>query len=151
MNKTVVIVGALLLIAFGAIVAFRFSGSGGSLTWGDTNVKCLPNGHQNLAQHYHPILSITVDGEKEGVPSNVGVSTACLSEAHTHDSTGVLHFESADANATFTVADFFAVWGESLEREGYTLTATINGEEVADVSTTVLSDGDQVALNYTSI
>lgn len=118
-------------------------------TWEDTGIACI-SGHQNLALHIHPILTITVDGEQEPIPANLGVSPDCMAELHTHDSTGQIHVESVVAGKTHTLRDFLAVWDKEIEREGYTLHATVNGEPVEDPVMLTLRDHDQILLSYAS-
>lgn len=111
-------------------------------------VECLPNGHVNLALHIHPSLAITVDGRNEIVPGNVGVVSTCMAEMHTHEADGVIHLESVEPGKTFTLGQFFAVWGKPMVREGYALTATADGEPVADPAGLVLRDGQRILLEY---
>lgn len=120
------------------------------LAWAGTNVACLPFGHQNLAQHFHPKLGITVDGENEIVPRNTGIDDACMSEVHTHDSSGSIHIESVSPSRTFTLLDYFAVRGESIEREGYRYQVFVNGEPI-DPADYELKDLDAVEVQYVSI
>lgn len=116
--------------------------------WPGTDVPCLPHGHQNLALHIHPTLQLFVQGEEVPVGANIGISRTCMAEVHTHEADGMLHIESTDRNATYTIVDFFKVLGEELERDGFTLTATVNGEEVEDIETYILRDHDAVVLSY---
>lgn len=118
-----------------------------------TNVACLPNGHQQLALHIHPVLSITVDGAPEEIPANIGITQACMAEIHTHDATGVVHVETATADriSHLSFADFFAVWGKPVAREGYTLVATVNGAVVESLSEVPLRDGDAIHMAYTRV
>lgn len=118
--------------------------------WGETEVRCLPNGHENLALHIHPSLRITVGGVAEAVPANIGIMGNCMAEVHTHDSSGQIHIETTDASREFVLKDFFAVWDMSLVREGYVLTASLNGEEVTNPEGIVLRDHDSIELVYTT-
>jgi hypothetical protein len=117
--------------------------------WNNTSVACLPYGHQSIALHIHPKLTITVDGVSEAIPPNIGVSQSCMSEIHTHESDGTIHIESMRAGRTMTLADFYSVWGQSLERSGYTHVVTINGEVLSDIAGRSLKDGDAVVVAYT--
>ncbi len=118
-----------------------------------TNVACLPNGHQQLAIHIHPELTITVDGENEVIPANVGIVGTCMAELHTHDTTGTIHVETATQErfAQIAFADFFDVWGRSVEREGYELEIRYDGEVVESITDVPLEDHGQIELIYTSI
>ncbi len=65
--------------------------------------------------HIHQHLLILDHGRSVPIPSNVGrpASGECLYWLHTHTPDGVIHIESP-ANRTFTLRDFFAIWGQPL-------------------------------------
>src|SRR5262245_14575940 len=63
-----------------------------------------------LALHLHPHLTILVNGSPVTVPAGIGIKAAGDLPLHTHDASGTIHVESPGAR-TFTLADFFAVWG----------------------------------------
>jgi len=127
-------------------------GNGGLVFVGDTNVACLPNGHQQLAVHIHPVLSISVDGTPETIPANIGITQNCMAELHTHDATGTIHVETATTNrlSELSFADFFAVWGMPIERAGYDVAIQVNGASVASVDEVGFHDGDRVEFVYTT-
>jgi len=69
--------------------------------------------------HVHSHLSIFLNGEALAVPGDVGIvqtgaGTECFYSLHTHDKSGKLHVEAAAAG-TFTLGQFFAIWGEPLD------------------------------------
>ncbi len=153
MKKNPVIIGGVLVVVLGGLlfVTASMQQAEGLVFVGDTNVACLPNGHQQLAVHIHPVLSITVDGVPETIPANVGVTQTCMAELHTHDATGVIHVETATADRVgqLSFEDFFAVWGAPVVREGYSMVVTVNGEAVESLAEIPLRDGDQVQVAYT--
>lgn len=151
-NKTGIIILILIIIAAGLFLIQRVVTPGAGAYWEDTNIACLTLGHQNLGQHFHPTLKIVVDDTEETIPANVGIRGNCMAEAHTHDATGAIHFESVAPNKQFTLADFFAVWGRDIEQKGYILRATLNGEEVTteELYSQSLADHDNILLTYTS-
>jgi len=65
--------------------------------------------------HIHQHLLILDHGNAVPVPDNVGrpLSGECLYWLHTHTPDGVIHIESP-ANRTFTLGDFFQIWGQPL-------------------------------------
>ncbi len=65
--------------------------------------------------HTHQHLAIFDHGKLLPVPQNVGQPSArrCLYWLHTHTPDGVIHVE-APLDRAFTLADFFAIWGEPL-------------------------------------
>ncbi len=151
-TKTPYIIGGVAVVALGLIIWGSASSgkSGIPLVWKDTNIPCLPGGHTNVAQHIHQMLSISVDGVPEAIPGHLGDISSCMAEVHTHDATGKIHVETVSLDTHHTLADFFAVWGTSIERDGYTLSATINGTPAADPASHVLADDDVINLVYTA-
>jgi hypothetical protein len=63
--------------------------------------------------HAHAHLNIRIDGQLYLPPANVGILPTCLYWLHTHQGQGVIHIE-APARTTFTLGQFFDVWGQSL-------------------------------------
>jgi hypothetical protein len=66
-------------------------------------------------------LSIYQDGRLLTLPGNVGVveptmaaPTGCAYPLHTVDSSGKIHMD-ATTNASYTLGQFFAIWGETLD------------------------------------
>jgi len=83
---------------------------------GPHHVGC--NVTEQFVEHWHPHLTIEHDGVPVTIPAQIGfVQTAgvtlCLYWLHTHDESGIIHVESPRAQV-FTLADFFAVWGQPL-------------------------------------
>src|SRR5882672_619347 len=54
-------------------------------------------GNEQLAVHYHVHLDVLVDGQPITVPQGIGIDNTAqkISPLHTHDTTGVIHIESA--------------------------------------------------------
>lgn len=65
--------------------------------------------------HIHQHLVIFDHGKQVPVPDNVGrpLMKQCLYWVHTHTKDGVIHIESPTTR-TFTLADFFTIWGQPL-------------------------------------
>jgi hypothetical protein len=65
--------------------------------------------------HFHVHLDLFVDGHRVTVPAGIGIAPEGLffSPVHTHDATGIVHIESAQARP-FTLGEFFGVWGVPL-------------------------------------
>lgn len=90
----------------------------GQTTWADGSGTGAPidgvNCRTILASHTHSLLSIYRDGVRLAVPALLGLSK-CTYEIHTHDRSGVVHVEPS-VTRTFTLGQFFAVWGQPLSR-----------------------------------
>jgi hypothetical protein len=90
-------------------------------------VRCDPI--EGAVSHIHAHLALRWDGTEFPIPPDVGIRGSCLYWLHTHASAGILHVE-APVRQTFTLGDFFAVWGLPLD-----------GTHVAD---RVVGAGEQV-------
>jgi hypothetical protein len=106
--------------------------------------------------HIHPYLEIMVNGRRQEIPANTGVTLGCMSALHTHDSTGKIHVESPERR-DFTLGDFFAVWNKPFSKDqilDYTvdgthvLTVTVNGKAIDTYENTILRDEDTIVISY---
>jgi hypothetical protein len=68
---------------------------------------------EGFATHTHTQLEVVVDGKKKQVPAYIGIdtSTGKIAALHTHDTSGLVHLESAKEHDTFTLEQFLTVWG----------------------------------------
>lgn len=101
----------------------------------------------DLVQHIHPELKIFVDGVEEKVPANTGLGLQHR-VLHTHEEDGVIHVESQDTRE-YTLGDFMSVWGKTIEREGYTVTMTVDGRPSTEFGNLKFKDGQKIVLTYT--
>ncbi len=113
-----------------------------------------------VGQHLHAHLDVIVDGEPVPVPANLGISAASgqMSELHTHDPNGVIHVETSNATARYTLGQLFNEWDVRLDQasvgglsagEGKTLSAYVNGEKVeGNPAAIALQDQAQIALVF---
>jgi len=69
--------------------------------------------------HIHQHLVIFDHGKQVSIPNNVGrpLMKQCLYWVHTHTPDGVIHIESPTTR-TFTLGDFFTIWGQPLSPTG---------------------------------
>jgi len=89
-------------------------------------IQCQTN--EQALFHIHAHLAIFVNGQEKQVPLGIGipdpqvqqsqagpfaVSGSCFYWLHTHATDGIIHIE-APAQRTFTLGDFYDVWGQSL-------------------------------------
>jgi hypothetical protein len=67
--------------------------------------------------HIHQHLVLLDHGKPVPIPPDAGQVPArsCLYWIHTHTPDGIIHIESPQSR-TFTLADFFAIWGQPLSR-----------------------------------
>jgi hypothetical protein len=67
--------------------------------------------------HIHQHLVIFDHGKQVDIPANVGqpAGRRCIYWVHTHTPDGIIHIE-APKDRSFTLGDFFSVWGVPLSR-----------------------------------
>ena len=68
--------------------------------------------------HIHQHLAIFDHGKPVLIPQYIGIPEAarCIYWLHTHTPDGIIHIE-APKDRSFTLGDFFSVWGEPLDRK----------------------------------
>jgi hypothetical protein len=127
-------------------------------------IACAPS--EQLLFHIHSRLTIFVNGHSENVPAGVGfadpqveqtakgpivASGACVAWLHTHTTDGIIHVESP-IQRTFTLGNFFDVWGQQLSKTQVgpatgTVTAIVNGRTwIGDPQAIPLNEHSQIQL-----
>ncbi len=141
----------LAVFAVGAVAAQNVDAPGAS----GPNIPC--DRMESVLFHHHAHLAIYVYGSAQEVPRGIGIGQpwetvpgsdgpvitggSCFSWLHTHSTNGILHVE-APIPRTFTLGDFFAVWGQPL---GTSQAAWAAGPVVAYVDG-IRVDGDPSAI-----
>src|ERR1700686_3711674 len=103
---------------------------------------------EKLAFHIHAHLAIFVNGKQKQVPFGIGIAPplrgqnfaagpfvtqgSCFAWMHTHTADGIIH-EEGPVKETFTLGQFFAIWGIKLSTTQAgpahgTVTALVNGK-----------------------
>jgi hypothetical protein len=72
-------------------------------------------GQEGTVLHIHQHLDVYLNGKKVQVPALIGIDTSAgfLTELHTHDTSGVVHVESA-TKRSYILGQFFGEWGVKL-------------------------------------
>ena len=118
-----------------------------------------------IRMHIHPQLSILIRGASESVPANIGVNHSLwrdrsldrygvngLSPTLTRDSSGTIHVESNTVR-DFTLHQFLAVWGESIDytqvvdnpvQPGESACISVNGQSMPLSSDVVFVDQQKI-------
>jgi hypothetical protein len=93
-------------------------------------IKC--EAMEGAVMHIHQHLAIRDHGKAVLVPEDVGrpLASQCLYWIHTHTPDGIVHIESPGFR-TFTLGEFFDVWGQSLARGDVAGAKPKKGEHVA--------------------
>ncbi|HEX4682802.1 MAG TPA: hypothetical protein VH277_08850 [Gemmatimonadaceae bacterium] len=147
MNRVVAIVSGVLFA--GAVPAARAQGPTPAANGQPVNgISCDAMEGQRL--HIHQHLLILDRGKEVHIPENVGqpAGLRCLYWLHTHTPDGIIHIE-APKDRSFTLGDFFRIWGQPLSRSnaasahakrGQRLRVWVNGKPfAADPNTIKLS------------
>ena len=89
-------------------------------------VDTIPCGSGADAEHYHVHVSLFVNGQQQALPLGIGIQNAvlvgdslaiagtCFYWLHAHDRTGIIHVEPSVTGHTFTLGEYFDLWGQPL-------------------------------------
>jgi hypothetical protein len=107
--------------------------------------------------HIHQHLDVYIEGKHLVVPAGIGIGETFISPLHTHDVSGVMHVES-DRPRTFTLGEFFGVWGVPLSSGqigglkaggGKQVRAWVNGNRFSgDPSAIELASHQEIVVAY---
>ena len=133
------------------LIVAIIAGSIGALVWYLATRTPIPQG-EILSQnglHWHPELTIFVEGEKREISANIGIG-AMHNPMHTHDSSGVIHLEFPGVvrKDDLKFSHFFEVWGKDFMEFGSSVKMTVNGEENVELQNYNMKDGDKIELRY---
>jgi hypothetical protein len=75
---------------------------------------------EGVATHTHTTLVVMVNGTRKEVPAFIGIDTQSgkIAALHTHDTSGLVHLESAKENDSYTLGQFLTVWGMPKDAAG---------------------------------
>lgn len=82
--------------------------------------ECI-GGHNSLAEHYHPVVVLSVLGEDVEIPNDVGLNDqGCnMRPLHTHDNSGKIHVEFEQPGIEAPLEAFFDIWGMHMDETGF--------------------------------
>lgn len=112
--------------------------------------------------HWHPKLSIIIDGEKQKLPADIGISGTGHEEIHTHDKDakdGVVHMEMSGivTKDETKLGNFFRIWGEEFtatqildKKNGLegNVKMIVNGKENKEFGNYLMEDKDSIEIRY---
>lgn len=149
----VIVMGILGLVVWGLISLIGGANERNVVEESNLNFEA-PKG----AIHWHPRLTIKIDGETYLIPANIGLSGGHR-PIHTHETDGTLHLENnRPTKKTVTLGYFFEVWGQKLSKDCIfeyctdkgTLTMAVNGKENLEFENYFMQDKDQIKIEYSS-
>jgi len=128
----------------------------------------LPRSEPEQMTHWHPSLSLSINGVPQVVPANIGIDAALyhdhsldshsmmsMAPLHTHDTSGQIHVEWMGSTEGATLGNFFLIWGQSFDSgqllghpagPGHTVRMTVNGQVQTPNPSLALQDGMTVHL-----
>ncbi|HEX6534714.1 MAG TPA: Ig-like domain-containing protein [Gemmatimonadaceae bacterium] len=127
------------------------------------SVPCAADAGQPV-EHRHSHLTLIANGQQIAIPLAIGVMNpiyndtneafagTCFYWLHTHDQTGIIHVEPFEGGHTFTLGDFFDIWGQPLTASGVagysgSVAAYVDGKRfTGDPRSIVLADHQQITL-----
>ncbi|MFT5179556.1 MAG: hypothetical protein ACI9GH_000582 [Candidatus Paceibacteria bacterium] len=152
MNKPVIaMVVVTLVILLGGV---WLVGSPEDLTDDPNNPILSTNGI-----HYHPEVEIYIYGEKQDIPSDIGL-VGGHSPVHTHDTDGIIHLEYGSGvvrGDDTRLGNFFEIWGKEFNSNQIldhvsgsdgTVTMTVNSELNTEFENYRMKDGDKIEIRF---
>ena len=121
--------------------------------------------------HWHPKLSIYIKGQKQEIPADIGIGKQYssskwydpmmdMTDFHTHDNSGTLHWEVMEGPVMrdhVTLKAFFDVWGKPFSStqildakngaDGI-VKMTVNGQPSNDFENYQVKDKDDIVIRY---
>ena len=109
--------------------------------------------------HWHPKLTITINGQQQIIPTNLGVTSSFHYPIHTHDTTGVLHYENNNPTPENMPLKYFfeQVWRKPFNNTcilnycndgSKTVKMTVNGKENFGFENYIPKDKDEIKIEF---
>lgn len=109
--------------------------------------------------HWHPQLTIIINGVTQTIPGGIGLGSGGHSPIHTHEANGVLHMENRNpSKKAVTLGYFFDIWKKKFNQDcifNYCndkgkLRMYVNGKENFDFKNYFMRDRDKIIIKYDS-
>ena len=108
--------------------------------------------------HWHPKLTIILDGQQQTIPANLG-AVGIHQPIHTHDSTGVLHYENDNPTPENMPLSYFfeKVWRKQFNStcilnycngDSGTVKMSVNGRESFEFENYIPRDNDDIRIEF---
>lgn len=156
-----VLIGVIVSINLGsdeqAVIESEHEGEYSGLDY-DLAHQCLDD-HGQVGAHFHPYLTIKIDGDEVLIPTNTGIATdECdgMHFAHTHDDSGKLHVETPEPTEV-KLGVFFQIWNVYFAEDGistyrvndtHEMVMSVDSVVVDSYGDHVLADGQQILIEY---
>lgn len=146
--KKLIVIGVVAAIGFGAYYALHLSDQRPNVALID-GIECDRTEYSTF--HVHAHLDVFFNGQPYTVPAFIGIlDNTCLYWLHTHDTSGIIHIESPQAQQ-FTLGEFFDIWKSTstgVPQNGNPA-IFVNGQPVnTSISNIPLNPHDEIVLVY---
>ena len=129
--------GLSAMAGIGGLTAARRGASpippqqGGGAANGQTIDGITCDAQEGARIHIHQHLAIIDRGKDVSIPAYIGIPQAqrCIYWLHTHTPDGIIHIE-APLDRSFTLGDFFKVWGQPLSSTQAGMARAPKGEKL---------------------
>ena len=161
-QKKKIITWLIVILVFSSLSYWIYSSSKNTTKFNNPNVNLneVPSGQI----HWHPKLTISIDGETQVIPNNIGLTPGKHSPTHTHDEgDGTIHLENMNPKAqpeTMSLGYFFNQWRESFNEtcildkctniHGGELHMYVNDEENFEFEKFIFKGEDIIRIEYNS-
>lgn len=147
-------------IAVWSIITVLVGGGIGWLIWSVATQPPVPVGDivSKNGIHWHPQLTITINGTSQEIPANIGLGGA-EQPIHTHDTTGTIHLEFSGrvTKDDIRLAHLFKIWGKTFNSQCIfdtcngpdgQVTMTVNGKQNTEFDQYIMRDKDEIVIRY---
>lgn len=148
-------ISLIILILIGSVWYLGVKDRAGAEQETDEATNPVPN----YPIHWHPQLTIIIDGVQQPIPANIGLNPGAHAPVHTHETNGTIHVENNyPSKNNMRLGYFFDVWKKTFSEncifdycaDKGTLTMTVNGIENTLFDDYIMADGDIMVITYTS-
>ena|SRR3989338_980462 len=112
--------------------------------------------------HWHPKLTIIIDGKPQEMPANIGIDATVHQELHTHDKDvedGTIHMEMEGlvTKDETKLGNFFKIWKKEFNAtqifdkkngQGGSVKMMVNGKENKEFENYLMKDNDTIEIRY---
>lgn len=109
--------------------------------------------------HFHPHLSLVIQGEAMEIPTNIGLEGPKHNPVHTHQTDGIIHLEYSGVvtQKDTKLFKFFEIWGKRFDKECIleycngpdgTVKMFVNGEENKEFGDYHMKDTDKIEIRF---
>ena len=174
--KKIIIISIIVLAVLGVGILLAVYGNNTPATTANKGMNVTFTGTDEEAIspegiHWHPNLTIYIKGKKQDIPTNIGVgsqysgsrfydSMMSMTDIHTHDGTGELHWEVMQGptkRGYLRLGNFFEIWGKPFNQnqildyingEQGKVKMTVNGKENTEFENYHIQDKDQIEIRF---